>query len=487
MDTAACRRWRRYFAWHSNSTMNVNALIASALLAVVLLSLSGCGNSSQDPLIDQLISSKFGTRHYEMDFRGTRVGVLQTSVAQSSYYTIQVDNRFWFASTQDTQLEVRQSLNFSAEPPFELIEATHERYAAPNTDPYETHRIARSGDSLVVYRLNQPDSKLASDFGLREYLGLEIGISKEDLRAGDSVSATSLDVGRGQLGSQKWVVEDYTSDSIQLRSADGSRSTLSRSSEGFELISSTDRSGFTLQRIDTASESMLELHVPIYAIPSGIVVDRPIERQAELKLLELQVAFSNQNAGPWEQLLTDSDNLVLTREGVLLNRSKSKTSQFTPRNRDAQLEQVKQLASSATSGLRKEEDKLSALVSFTHEYVQYAETPDPRSVVATLENRQGDCSEIANLFSALANASGLAARTVYGLAYDAQSSTFRIHAWNEVLLNSGRARLVDATWNQLVADPTHIEFPNGYVHDVLPTLENMRLIVVRTEYALKES
>lgn len=80
------------------------------------------------------------------------------------------------------------------------------------------------------------------------------------------------------------------------------------------------------------------------------------------------------------------------------------------------------------------------------------------NALQVLETRAGDCNEHAVLFAALARAVGLPTRVVAGLVY--VDGAFLYHAWNEVWL--GRDWLsVDATFDQMPADVTHIKLVEG--------------------------
>jgi transglutaminase-like putative cysteine protease len=77
-------------------------------------------------------------------------------------------------------------------------------------------------------------------------------------------------------------------------------------------------------------------------------------------------------------------------------------------------------------------------------------------VLGSLQSGRGECVDFADLFTTLARTQGIASRTVYGIAYSALPSPgFRFHAWNEIL-RDGKWHSVDPTWNQTVADATHI-------------------------------
>jgi len=73
-----------------------------------------------------------------------------------------------------------------------------------------------------------------------------------------------------------------------------------------------------------------------------------------------------------------------------------------------------------------------------------------------LDRGYGECTDFADLFTALARASGLSARTVVGLAYqDTEPYGFAFHAWNEARVD-GEWQVIDPTWNQRFADATHL-------------------------------
>ncbi len=98
----------------------------------------------------------------------------------------------------------------------------------------------------------------------------------------------------------------------------------------------------------------------------------------------------------------------------------------------------------------------------------------------TLEQGMGDCNEYAVLLAALARAAGFPAQVEAGLVY--HQSRFLYHAWNRVYI--GRWITVDALFDQIPADVTHIRFAQGTMHeqlDILPLLGHLRIKVVAAE------
>lgn len=92
----------------------------------------------------------------------------------------------------------------------------------------------------------------------------------------------------------------------------------------------------------------------------------------------------------------------------------------------------------------------------------YVSLPD---AIEALQTAKGDCNEHAALYTALARAAGVPARTVVGLVYsdsfyESGSPGFYYHAWVEVFTGKQWVA-IDPTWNQIPADVTHLAFIEG--------------------------
>ncbi|PKN25241.1 MAG: hypothetical protein CVU64_20370 [Deltaproteobacteria bacterium HGW-Deltaproteobacteria-21] len=79
------------------------------------------------------------------------------------------------------------------------------------------------------------------------------------------------------------------------------------------------------------------------------------------------------------------------------------------------------------------------------------------SALETLRTRMGDCNEHATLLTAFLRAVGIPARLSIGLAYSRER--FFYHAWTEAYV--GEWVSMDATLNQMPADPAHIKLIEG--------------------------
>ena len=116
-----------------------------------------------------------------------------------------------------------------------------------------------------------------------------------------------------------------------------------------------------------------------------------------------------------------------------------------------------------------------------HHHLGYRDTAGGRTVFDTIRDRNGDCTEFADLFTTLASATGLPARTVIGLAYLSESQAFALHAWNEVAID-GDWRGVDPTWGETRIGATHFPLPSDGALAAIAQLPHLRFRVVETEY-----
>jgi transglutaminase-like putative cysteine protease len=99
-----------------------------------------------------------------------------------------------------------------------------------------------------------------------------------------------------------------------------------------------------------------------------------------------------------------------------------------------------------------------------------------------LAARRGDCTEHALLFTALARAAGIPARRVDGLVYmqagDGVPALYW-HEWAEVWVGEWVA--IDPTFNQPIADPTHIAFGNEGQSDTAGLIGQLKIQVVEAK------
>jgi transglutaminase-like putative cysteine protease len=100
------------------------------------------------------------------------------------------------------------------------------------------------------------------------------------------------------------------------------------------------------------------------------------------------------------------------------------------------------------------------LVAFVYGYIKDEYVPAYSNALEALHSGRGDCTEHSILYVAMARALGIPARVAVGIAYWPAGGGFGWHAWAEI--NDGaRWITVDPTWNQPVADVTHVKLAGG--------------------------
>jgi hypothetical protein len=139
---------------------------------------------------------------------------------------------------------------------------------------------------------------------------------------------------------------------------------------------------------------------------------------------------------------------------------------------------IRRTARDATSGARTDRARVAALVTWIHSNITYV-LSDETVASRVLARGSGDCSEMTMLFVALARASNIPARRVVGLAATEAdgASAFGFHAWAEVALD-GHWVSVDPTWDEPVADATHVAILIGDGDDWARAIPSLRLAVV---------
>jgi hypothetical protein len=102
-----------------------------------------------------------------------------------------------------------------------------------------------------------------------------------------------------------------------------------------------------------------------------------------------------------------------------------------------------------------------------------------------LDSLEGDCTEHSILFIGLARAAGLPAREVAGLVYvQGTQPGFYFHQWAKVWV--GKWIDVDPTFNQPLADVTHIKLAEGDLFEqakLIPIIGKLKIEVAAEDAA----
>lgn len=120
------------------------------------------------------------------------------------------------------------------------------------------------------------------------------------------------------------------------------------------------------------------------------------------------------------------------------------------------------------------------LCAWVYENVRTTYSARLSNSLEVLENPEGDCTEHSMLFVGLARAAGLPAREAAGLIYVADADPgFYFHQWASVWV--GKWIDVDPTFNQPIADATHIKLAQGDLYEqakLIPVIGKLKIQLV---------
>lgn len=138
---------------------------------------------------------------------------------------------------------------------------------------------------------------------------------------------------------------------------------------------------------------------------------------------------------------------------------------------------IKSKSNQIVKGAKDEWDRVKKLVSWIDKNVKDFPSATIPSAVDVLKTLEGDCNEHAVFFCALSRAAGIPANICVGLVL--MDGYFYYHAWNKVWV--GRWVEVDPTFNQIIADATHITLEEGGLKDwakIMDLVGNIEIKVV---------
>ena len=147
--------------------------------------------------------------------------------------------------------------------------------------------------------------------------------------------------------------------------------------------------------------------------------------------------------------------------------------------------QLLKLAKNIVGDSSESDEKVAKLLSFVSEYIEDSPIISPMTIESILSQRKGDCTEHAQLFTALSRAAGIPTREVSGLIYlgdDVQG--FGGHIWNEVVIDNHWVA-VDPSWNLQQLGATHIQLSaksDAKIFNSLGRNSNLSFKIKKIEY-----
>lgn len=424
-----------------------------------------------------------GERWYVVAFRHTPIGEYRTASAVTPAGHFEFNTELRFALDAGNERRETSRLVFDRWPPHRLREAEKVGSAGGAA----TRILYRDGTATVTESGSRRETPAQLDFRLADHLAVEHWLASTDAMPGDRHAARSLDLDRLRVAPVSWRLLERDAHSVAVAGAwplnanvgatatAASRLTLDR--QQVPLHVAVDEV-LTLQRVaDAEAARGWRQHAPLFATGGRqVAADRPIATPANLRALTVAVERRAQDASAWPASLS-ADLDVPRRASAAEVAAASDATVRYPADDD----QLKRLAQRAAGRFEQPAEQARALAQFVHRHLRYRDTTAARTVLDTVRERTGDCTEYADLFTTLARSLNLPARTVVGLAYRADQQAFVLHAWNEVVIDQ-HWHGMDPTWDLPRLDAPRLALPAKTALAAIMELPRLRFRIVQTRY-----
>ena len=446
------------------------AATAAALIA------AGWLGGAPDPT-EQAARKLQAERWYSVSLHDADIGHYH-AVGRMSRAGYRFDSELVFRLGMGPETRIVETHVFEAQAPYPLVAAEH---AYVNGDNSMQVRIARRPGGLAA-SVNGQTTGLDWDYLLKDYLAVEMWLDHEP-RVGAAVDSQSIDFDRMSLKQESWRVIDRTETGYRLQNRVASIIEMDANDVPVRLDLANL---FDMTLEDASWQAQAWRRTAPDARTYDVAIDAPLDASRDLKGLLLRVRTEEAiDTASWPMLRRNAagDLLLESRRDARRSTEPGELTALSAATsaHPATDPAIRRLARRAASGLTDPTRQVEALVRFVHGYIDYAEEDSPRTVSNILRERRGDCTEYANLLTTMARALGFAARTVTGLAYDAEAGSFALHNWSEVAVD-GRWLAVDPTWDQVPADAGHLRLPDTSGLAVFGLLSKIEFELMQADY-----
>ena len=420
-------------------------------------------------------------RWYGVSLHGADIGHFRTlgRMARAGY---RFESELVFRLGTGPRTRIVETFVFDGQAPHPLVAAEHDYVSADNSTRVRIER--RHGGDLAA-SVNGQITELDWDYRLKDYLAVETWLAR-DRAVGDALDSQSIDFDRLSLKRESWRVVGSNDTGYRIRNRGASIMQLDanhlpvrlRIANLFEMtLADASWTARAWRRDAPASDARMY----------DVGIDQPLDSPRDLTRLLLRVRAEDAiDMTSWPMLRRDAAGDLLLESQRDARRPADPdeiTALSVPTTvHPAADPAIGRLARRAASGLTEPARQVEALVHFVHGYIDYAEEDSARTVLNVLRDRRGDCTEYANLLTTMARTLGYAARTVTGLAYDAEAQAFALHNWSEVAVE-GWWIPVDPTWDQVPVDAGHLRLPDKPGLAVFGLLPGIEFELLEAEYA----
>ena len=417
---------------------------------------------------------------YEFEFVGQKIGFIRAIDERT-----QVDGRSVYHLNRSSMLSVKRQAQTveiaSTTDSWFALDGSPIRFVHRRTEGAENRTVEgeREGDAFVV-RLSVGKSRtekripIAPD--LRLSSSLEVLLA-ERLKVGATMKGKVIDETQGDVlpFTSKVTSVDEAGLFVVRQQVGPIRADVKIRADGTVVHVALPDMGVT-QRQSTRAEALKETEAVDLFTAALFRMPRPLPDRADIGELTLQLSSARGNAvkaisddrqtakpvGRASRLTIRVQEPPKTpRKRPLRDESRApflKGTEYEPLDDEA----LKATAERLTKGKATVWDGARAINAFVYRHIEnkslaraYASAPE------ALASKEGDCTEHAVLFSALAKIAGIPTRLVTGLVYvGGPNNVFGYHEWVEIW--TGETWLaMDPTFGQDIADATHIKLHAG--------------------------
>ncbi len=402
--------------------------------------------------------SMAGHAWYSLKAGGAHIGYLFTNSGPDLEGRWEFHSDLAFSLDAQAPVRIRKRLVFAASPPHALIKASYWRTQA-DAPRQGVVWAADSQDGQLTYHHGAAVSQRTSEwrYELGDYLAVESWLAHEAPGPGEAREALALDLDLGRLERRQFQVQAHNETGYQLVSGAPMAATEIQLDARFMPVRFSLAGLFVLERTSRA-EALApwgEMRLP----EVRVLLDRALPDHGRIGSLRLVWDGPSDLAEIWPEAQRQAGEWRL--DAPLISSPNPDTFRQETLAYPVRHVAVQRLLREALPGAQTGPAALAQLVRFVHGHVAYRGDARPASVLETLRQRTGNCTELADLLTTLARANGWPARTISGVAYSAEPSPALVqHAWNEVFLE-GAWRVVDSTWNQSRADAARLPLRPG--------------------------
>ncbi len=393
------------------------------------------------PLEVRISRQLSGEYWYSIEVSGRSVGYLHTRSFGLPDGGWRYTSHTHILLEADKPVNIRKYLEFDSRAPWSLREA--QQSIQRGSAAAETVRFVRVIDGLqATDTFGKTISTVHRDFVLGDFLLIERWLLEDSPPLYSRIRAPALAFESGRVRSSAYTLIEREPSGYALQSEASMGATVTRLLPSM-LPDSIDVAGtFRFQRTDQSTA--LNISSPafreVYLLPVTARIPE-LEKIESMRLtaMDRETSASILNISARRQTLSEHRGTSLATRGLPDDRIEALL-------RESELE----------SDQKDEGARIDRLLNLLQERITYREGADSASLTEVLDRGYGECADFADLLTVLAEKSGMAARTVIGLAYrDRKPYGFAFHAWNEVRVD-GTWQVVDPTWGQRFADATHL-------------------------------